>query len=57
MTRTSPQQRSFSSGEIDPLLHQRSDYQRNQSGLALCRGFLPLPQGGFTRAPGTCDPL
>lgn len=53
VTRTSPRQLAFSSGEIDPLLHRRVDYQRFQSGLALCNGFLPLPQGGFTRAPGT----
>jgi hypothetical protein len=53
VTRTSPAQRSFSSGEIDPLLHRRSDYLRFQSGLSRCRGFLPLPQGGITRAPGT----
>lgn len=53
MTRTSPPQLAFSSGEIDPLLHRRFDYQRFQTGMALCKGFLPLPQGGFTRAPGT----
>jgi hypothetical protein len=53
MTRTSPPQVAFSSGEIDPLLHRRFDYQRFQTGLATCRGFLPLAQGGFTRAPGT----
>lgn len=53
MTRTSPPQVSFSSGELDPLLARRFDYQRFQTGLARCRGFLPLPQGGFTRAPGT----
>lgn len=53
MTRTSPPQVSFGSGEIDPLLHRRFDYQRFQTGLAACRGFLPLAQGGFTRAPGT----
>lgn len=53
MTRTSPPQLSFSSGEIDPLLHRRSDYLRFQTGLAKCRGFLPLPQGGVTRLPGT----
>ncbi len=53
MTRTSPPQVAFSSGEIDPLLHRRFDYQRFQTGMATCRGFLPLPQGGFTRAPGT----
>lgn len=53
MTRTSPPQVSFSAGEIDPLLHRRFDYQRFQTGLAKCQGFLPLAQGGFTRAPGT----
>lgn len=53
MTRTSPPQVAFSSGELDPLLHRRFDYQRFQTGLALCNGFLPLQQGGFTRAPGT----
>ena len=53
MTRTSPPQVAFSSGELDPLLHRRFDYQRFQTGLAVCRGFIPLPQGGFTRAPGT----
>jgi hypothetical protein len=53
MTRTSPPQVAFSSGEIDPLLHRRFDYQRFQTGLAKCNGFLPLAQGGFTRAPGS----
>lgn len=53
MTRTAPPQNAFSSGELDPLLHRRFDYQRFQTGLAKCSGFLPLPQGGFTRAPGT----
>jgi hypothetical protein len=53
VTKTAPPQVSFSSGEIDPLLHRRFDYQRFQTGMAKCRGFLPLAQGGFTRAPGT----
>jgi len=53
MTRTSPAQFAFSSGEISPLLWRRPDYQRFQTGMAACRGFLPLRQGGFTRAPGT----
>lgn len=51
--KTAPAQLAFSSGEIDPLLHRRADYQRHQTGMAACRGFLPLAQGGFTRAPGT----
>ena len=53
MTRSSPIQVAFSAGEVDPLLHRRFDYQRFQTGLAKCHGFFPLPQGGFTRAPGT----
>lgn len=53
MTRSRPFQNAFSSGEIDPLLHARTDFQRYQTGLAACRGFIPLRQGGFTRAPGT----
>lgn len=53
MTRTRTPQFSFSSGEISPLLYSRPDYQRNQTGLRSCNGFLPLRQGGFTRAPGT----
>lgn len=53
MTRTTPPQVAMSSGEIDPLLHRRFDYQRYQTGLAACRGFLPMVQGGITRAPGT----
>lgn len=51
--RTSPAQLSFSSGEISPLLYRRSDYQRFQTGLRRCNGFLPLRQGGVTRMPGT----
>lgn len=53
MTRSSPPQVAFSAGEIDPLLSGRFDYQKYQAGLARCHGFLPLPQGGVTRAPGT----
>lgn len=53
MTRTSPPQVAFSSGEISPLLHRRFDYQRFQTGLAACRGFLPIAEGAVTRAPGT----
>lgn len=51
--RTSPPQLAFSSGEISPLLYQRSDYQRFQTGLRSCNGFIPLRQGGVSRAPGT----
>ena len=53
MTRISPAQFAFSSGEISPLLWRRPEYQRFQTGLSACRGYLPLRQGGITRAPGT----
>ena len=53
MTRSSPPQNAYSSGEISPLLWERYDYQRFQTGLAACVGFLPLRQGGVTRMPGT----
>lgn len=53
MSRVTRDQLSFSSGEISPLLHGRTDYQRFQTGLKSCVGFLPLRQGGVTRAPGT----
>lgn len=49
----SPPQYSLSSGEISPLLWQRRDYQRNQSGVKIANGWLPLKQGGMTRMPGT----
>lgn len=53
MTASRPPQFAFSSGEISPLLFSRPDYQRNQTGLRSCNGFIPLRQGGVTRAPGT----
>lgn len=43
----------MSAGEISPLLWGRPDYQRVQTGLRRCLGFVPLRQGGVTRAPGT----
>lgn len=53
MTRARLVQNAFSSGELDPRLFGRNDFQRFKTGLAACRGFIPLVQGGFTRAPGT----
>ncbi|OWV46490.1 hypothetical protein SAMN05216376_111123 [Mameliella alba] len=53
MTRARLVQNAFSSGEIDPRLFGRNDFTRFKTGLAECRGFIPLVQGGFTRAPGT----
>jgi hypothetical protein len=53
MTKSRTPQYSFSSGEISPLLWSRPDYQRNQTGVRKMNGYIPLRQGGFTRAPGT----
>lgn len=53
MSRMSRDQLAFSSGEVSPLLRARIDYQRYQTGLTSASGWLPLRQGGFTRAPGT----
>lgn len=53
MTRYSLRKNAFSSGEISPLLEARNDFQRVQTGALKMRGYLPLRQGGFTRAPGT----
>ncbi len=53
MTRSVPIQNTFSSGEISPKLWARFDYQRSQTGLRSCNGFVPLRQGALTRAPGT----
>ncbi|KRS15661.1 hypothetical protein [Roseovarius indicus] len=53
MTQSRPLQNAFSSAELDPLLRERTDFQRFQTGLEKSIGFLPLRQGAFTRAPGT----
>lgn len=53
MTRSRPPQVAFNSGEISPKLWRRFDYQRHQTGLARCRGFVPSRQGLVSRAPGT----
>jgi hypothetical protein len=53
MTRQFRPQVSFNSGEVSPLLYGRTDYQRVRTGVRKMKGFIPLRQGGFTRAPGT----
>lgn len=53
MTQARVPQVAFSAGWLDPLLHAREDFQRHQSGLAHCEGFVPLRGGGVTRCPGT----
>lgn len=53
MVRSSPASFSASSGELSELMHGRRDFVRFQNGLRKSRGFIPLPEGPITRAPGT----
>jgi hypothetical protein len=45
--------RSFAGGEITPELFGRIDLGKFQTGLGICRNFIPLPHGPVTRRPGT----
>jgi len=45
-------QASFASGELDPGLHARVDLARYYTGLARCRNFFVLPQGGARNRSG-----
>lgn len=45
-------QRSFSAGELDPALRERSDLEQFSAGLALCENFIVRPQGGVYNRPG-----
>lgn len=46
-------QNNFSAGELSPFMHARSDVQRYFAGASCIENFIPLPQGGVTRRPGT----
>ena len=45
--------RSFAGGEITPELFGRIDLGKFQTGLSVCRNFIPLPHGPVARRPGT----
>ncbi|MEG3641094.1 hypothetical protein [Magnetococcus sp. PR-3] len=45
-------QRSYTGGELNPLLHARSDQEKYSTGMALCQNFMVLPQGGACNRPG-----
>ena len=40
-------------GELSPLLYGRVDQPRYSTGAREMRNFVPMPQGGVTRRPGT----
>lgn len=46
-------QNVLNGGEISPLLRGRVDQQRYSTGTREMLNFVPMPQGGVTRRPGT----
>lgn len=53
MSKVSPIQTDFSSGELSSLFYGRVDNERYKGGLAVCKNFIPTTQGGLVRRPGT----
>ncbi|MDD5304257.1 MAG: hypothetical protein PHS14_14245 [Elusimicrobia bacterium] len=53
MARASVRQTNFASGELDPTLSGRTDLERYRNACLTMLNWLPLTQGGATRAPGT----
>lgn len=45
--------RIFNSGEFSPKVYGRTDIDRYEGGVKTMLNFVPLPQGGVTRRPGT----
>jgi len=52
MANTRILQKSFSGGEISPEMFGRIDDTKYQAGLAICRNFIPKPQGPIQNRPG-----
>lgn len=46
-------QRSFSSGELTPSLHARTDFYKYANGLKTCRNATVMKHGGVKNRPGT----
>ena len=52
MTNARTIQRAFGGGEVSPEMFGRFDDAKYQSGLAVCRNFIPKPQGPAENRPG-----
>ena len=48
-----PTKRSFTSGEVSPLIKMRDDIKRYPSGCLTLENMIITPQGPVTRRPGT----
>lgn len=46
-------QNNFNAGEFSPLMEGRTDLQQYYNAVRKLENFIPLPQGGVTRCPGT----
>ena len=45
--------RIFNSGEFSPKVYGRTDMDRYLGGVKILKNFVPIPQGGIVRRPGT----
>lgn len=45
--------RIFNSGEVSPKVYGRTDLPRYEGAVKTMQDFVPLPQGGIVRRPGT----
>lgn len=46
---------NLTAGELSPRMEARTDYDKFYNGAHALMNFLPMPQGGATRRPGTMD--
>jgi hypothetical protein len=53
MARQDPAILSFNAGELSPLLHDRTDFDKRASGCDTLINFIPSVQGPIRRRPGT----
>jgi len=53
MPRATWSQNNFNGGEWSPLAYGRADHPKYKYALATCLNYVPTPQGGLTRRPGT----
>ena len=57
MAGAAPLQANFNSGELDPRMVGRVDFERLRTALVVCKNQIPRVTGSVTRRPGTyfCD--
>lgn len=53
MSRANLNQTNFTSGELSPEMYGRVDLTKYANGAARLRNFIPRPQGGIMRRPGS----